>query len=139
MVKSGMNKQAAKEWLTKAWHDLSGAKILYEANHYTDTIAVELHYAVEKMLKSFLAYENKKIPKTHELLVIYKKIQSYITFDENEIDLLVQITDYHIEESYPVFERNLPSREEIKEVLDFAVKLFENVCQIVDVDKKEVL
>jgi len=34
---------------------------LYEANHYTDTIAVDLHYAVETALKSFLAYENKKI------------------------------------------------------------------------------
>jgi hypothetical protein len=44
-----MNKQAAKEWLTKAWHNLSGAKIFYDANHYTDVTAVELHYAVEKI------------------------------------------------------------------------------------------
>ena len=31
-----MNEQAAKEWLKKAWHHLSGAKILYSVNHYTD-------------------------------------------------------------------------------------------------------
>lgn len=59
-----MNERSAREWLTKAWHDLSSAKILYEANHYTDTIAVELHYAIEKSFKSFLAYQNKQIPKT---------------------------------------------------------------------------
>ncbi len=34
-----MNKKASKEWLTKAWHNLSGTKIFYEVNHYTDTIA----------------------------------------------------------------------------------------------------
>jgi len=68
-----MNEQAAREWLTKAWHNLSGAKIFYDANHYTDVTAVELHYAVEKMLKSFLAYENKKIPKIHDLLDIYSR------------------------------------------------------------------
>lgn len=28
-----MNEQAAKEWLKKAWHNLSGAKIFYEVNH----------------------------------------------------------------------------------------------------------
>jgi hypothetical protein len=33
-----MNKTAAREWLAKAWHHLSAGRILYEANHYTDTI-----------------------------------------------------------------------------------------------------
>jgi len=55
-----MNKTAAEEWLTKAWHHLSSGIVLYNAAHYTDTIAVDLHYAVEIMLKSILAYENKK-------------------------------------------------------------------------------
>jgi len=132
-----MNETSAKEWLVKAWHDLSGAKILYEANHYTDTIAVELHYAVEKALKSFLAYENKKIPKTHDLIDIYGLIKNWIDLDEYE-DLLDQITKYHIEESYPAFNRHLPSRDEIKEVLDFTMKLFDNVCQILNIDQKEV-
>jgi len=44
-----MNKTTAKEWLQKVWHNLSGARIFYNVNHYTDTIAVELHYTVEKI------------------------------------------------------------------------------------------
>lgn len=48
-----MNEPAAKEWLTKAWHHYGSAQILYEANHYTDTIAIDLHYAIEVTLKSF--------------------------------------------------------------------------------------
>lgn len=69
-----MNKQAAKEWLTKSWHNLSTAILLYKAEHYTDIIAVEIHYSCEKTLKTILAYSNKKIPKTHSLIEISKEI-----------------------------------------------------------------
>ena len=60
MERCGMNEQAAREWLTKAWHSLSGANIFYDVNHYTDVTAVEVHYATEKTLKSILAFQNKK-------------------------------------------------------------------------------
>jgi len=130
-----MNKQAAKEWLTKAWHDLRSAQILYDANHYTDSIGVDLHYCVEKILKSFLAYKSSKIPKSHDLIEIYKLVSAsnFIFLDDN-LFLLKQITKYHIEESYPAFNRPLPSREEIKEVLEFSNNLFYNVCKILSVD-----
>ena len=132
-----MNKQAAKEWLAKAWHNLSGARIFYDVNHYTDVTAVELHYAVEKILKSFLANQNKKIPKTHDLVDIYELIKVYINLDDDKI-FLDQITEYHIDESYPAFDRNLPPRDEIKEVLLFAEELFDKVCDILDIDKDEI-
>jgi HEPN domain-containing protein len=128
-----MNETSAKEWLTKAWHHLGSGKILYEAHHYTDTIAVDLHYAVEIMLKSFLAYQNKKIIKTHSLIDIYKAIMDYIQFYEEELDILDLITTYHIKEAYPPMYRELPSRDEIKEVLLFSENLFQRVCKILDI------
>ena len=129
-----MNETSAKEWLTKAWHHLGSAKILYQANHYTDTIAVDLHYAVEIMLKSFLAYQNKKIIKTHNLIDLYKSIMDHIEFNEDELDMLDLITTYHIKEAYPPMYRELPSRDEIKEVLEFSEKLFDTVCDILDIE-----
>jgi len=132
-----MNEQAAKEWLKKAWHNLSGAKIFYTVNHYTDVTAVELHYAVEKILKSLIAYENNKIPKTHQLVDISLLIDNYINLEENKF-LLDQISNYHIEESYPQYERELPSRKEIEEVLNFTIELFEKVCNILKIDKEEL-
>jgi HEPN domain-containing protein len=133
-----MNKTASKEWLTKAWHNLSTARLLYEVNHYTDIIAVEIHYAVEKSLKSFLAYRNQKIPKTHNLLEIYTYIDDFIQFENDELLLLKDISSYHIEEAYPVFNRPLPPKEEIKEVLEFSEKIFEDVCNIFDIQKDEL-
>ncbi len=131
-----MNEQSAKEWLMKSWHNLSTAQLLFGVNHYTDIIAVDLHYSCEKSLKSILAYQNKKIPKSHDLVEIYKNIIDFITIEE--IELLKQISEYHIEESYPAFNRPLPPREEIKEALDFTEKLFDKVCDILSVDKSEI-
>ena len=47
-----MNKTAAIEWITKAIHDLKSAQILFKVNHYTDSIGVDLHYAIEKLFKA---------------------------------------------------------------------------------------
>jgi len=55
------NKKIAEQWLRKAFHNLTAADILQRNDHYTDVVAVEIHQAVEKTLKSLLAYNNCKI------------------------------------------------------------------------------
>jgi HEPN domain-containing protein len=132
-----MNETSAREWLTKAWHHLSSAQVLDNVEHYTDVIAIDLHYAVEITLKSFLAYENRQILKTHNLLEIHSCIIDHIDFDENDKDMLRLITTYHIKESYPTPHRRLPPRDEIKQVLDFTHNLFNQVCTLlkISIDK----
>jgi len=132
-----MNEQAAREWLTKAWHNISGAKLFYEANHYTDVTAVELHYGVEKTIKSLLALQNKKMPKTHDVYELYLQVTNFIDLEDN-LDLVDQITKYHIEESYPAHNRSLPSRQEIKEALDFTNELFYKVCSLLNINPEEI-
>jgi HEPN domain-containing protein len=133
-----MNETAAKEWLTKAWHHYSSAKVLFNAKHYTDVIAVDLHYAVEIILKSFLAFENKKIIKSHDLLEIANLVKSYVTFDEQTNSLLDTVTSYHIKGSYPAPDRKMPSNDEIKEVLDFTDNLYYKVCKILNIDAESL-
>jgi len=127
------------EWLIKAWHNLSTAKLLYNVEHYTDIIAIELHYSIEKLLKTFISYENKKIPKTHDLIELYKLISHYIQYDEEELLILKLATKYHMEESYPQFERMMPSRIEVLKVLEFNKKLFDDVCRMLSIDKEEII
>jgi len=133
-----MNKTSASEWLKKAYHDLKSAQILYDAEHFTDSIGVDLHYSIEKMLKSFLAYQNKKIPKTHNLLELRELVNDYIEFEYSEIVVINIATEYHIDESYPIPEKALPPRDEIKEVLEFAEGLFVKVCSILRIEIEEV-
>jgi len=58
---------------------------------------------------------------------------------EDEIKLLHISNKYHIEASYPQYNRAMPPREEIKEVLKFTENLFEDVCKILDIDKQELI
>ncbi len=133
-----MNETSAKEWLTKAWHHFSSGRLLYEADHYTDVIAVDFHYAVEVALKSILALQNKKIVKTHDLIEISELIQDYIEFDLEETKLLILISTYHLRGSYPPRDRKMPSREELKDVLEFTETLFQDVCKRLNIKESEV-
>jgi len=131
-----MNKTSAIEWLKKAYHDLKSAQILYEANHYTDSIGVDLHYSIEKQLKSFLAYENKKIPKSHNLPELYEIVNEYIEIND---DILYTATKYHIEVSYPQYDRGMPERKEIKAVMDFTENLLEKISKVLKIKKIEYI
>ena len=111
------NKVSAIEWLKIAYHDLQ--------------------QSCEKSLKSILAYENKKIKKSHELVDIYALVQYKINLN-NYLELLEKATGYFKEDRYPNPNYCLPPREEIKEVLEFTEELFEKVCKILDINIEEV-
>ena len=128
-----MNEFAAKVWLEKAWHNLSAAKVLFEANHFSDVIAVEIHYALEKIFKAYLAYENRKIPRTHDLVELSTYIEHYRVFEDKEIDILEIASDYHIEAAYPVFERSEISYEELSKVIDFTQNFFDQTINILGI------
>jgi len=64
------NRTLALEWLERAWHDLESARILFEVDHFTDVIGVDIQQSIEKTLKSLLAFQNKKIIKTHNLVIL---------------------------------------------------------------------
>lgn len=132
------NKQAAKEWLVKAWHHISTANLLFSVDHYTDIIGVEAHYGIEITLKALIIHENKPLKKTHELYDIYNLVNNQITLDDSHIRLLVVATQYHILEAYPAPERTLPKHEDIEEVVLFTNELFEKVCKLLDISIDEI-
>ena len=133
-----MNETAAKEWLIKAWHHISSARLLLEANHYSDIIAIEIHYGIELTLKAYTSYRNGKILKTHDLFVLYDRIESNLNLTEAEIRKLVMASDYHISEAYPVSERLLPDLQEVRMMLIFAEELFEKSCNDLGISQNTV-
>jgi HEPN domain-containing protein len=132
------NKTYAKEWLTFSLKNLNTAKLLFDVNHYEDIIGIELQQSLEKLLKSIMANENIKIPKDHDLIKLYFTVESFIDILEDELVKLRIATNYYKEDRYPNPYYCLPSREEIKEVLNFTENLFDNVCKILDINIEEV-
>jgi HEPN domain-containing protein len=131
------NKSYAYEWLLFSLKNLNTAKLLYDVNHYEDIIGIEIQQALEKALKSLLAYENKKIPKSHKLveLLVYVDLE----LNDNEKFLLEIATDYYKVDRYPNPNYSLPSRVEIKEVLNFTEKLFDKICIRLKIDGLELI
>ena len=131
------NKIYAQEWIAFALKNLKTAQLLYEVHHYEDIIGIELQQAMEKMLKSLLAYENRKIPKSHKLLELIVQADQ-LDFSDEELILLETATNYYRIDRYPNPNYRLPSREEIAEVLDFAETLFGRVCKRLDIDENKI-
>lgn len=131
------NKPYAVEWLFFAKRNIDTAVLLYNVNHYEDIIGIELQQALEKVLKSVCAFQNLKIPKEHDLVKIYFLTEPFIVLAEKEIVILRMATDYYKEDRYPNPYYQLPSREEIKDVLDFTMMLFETVCKTLDIKTDE--
>lgn len=82
------NRVYALEWLQFAYRNLITAKHLFEVNHFTDIIVIDAQQAIEKTLKSLIAYENRKITKTHNLDELASLIMDKILFGDGEIKLL---------------------------------------------------
>ena len=65
------------------------------------------------------------------------KAWHHFSSDDSEIDLLIIISEYHIMESYPAFNRSLPTRDEIKKVMNFAQNyLIEYVKFLILINRK---
>ena len=132
------NKENAIEWLTIAFHELSSAKKLFRSRHFTDTIGTLTQQAIEKMLKSVMAFHNLKIKKSHDLVEIYSLIQDYLTLTNDELGKLEKATNYYQENRYPNFYYSLPERKEIKEILDFSGLLLSKLCGSFGVNLKDL-
>ena len=132
------NKTYSIEWINKSYHDLDSANILSLSGHYTDTIGYLYHQSMEKTFKSIIAYQNQSIPKTHNLIELSELLDEYFDFNEDELILLSKVTTYCTKQRYPSIDKKLPSKDEILQVQEFAIYLFNSVCDILKIDKDEI-
>ena len=61
------NKPYAIEWLDISRRNLETAILLFNHNHYTDVIAIDIHQTLEKAFKAVYAFYGVSIPKSHLL------------------------------------------------------------------------
>lgn len=118
-----------------SWFNISGNLISCKSLHGQYWCWFTLCY--RKSLKSFLAFQNKKISKTHDLPELYELVNDFIELEEDEV--LYVANKYHVEMSYPHFDRQLPSRNEIKVVLEFTQELFIKVCKKLDITQENII
>lgn len=91
----------AQEWFEKGRHDIEGAKLLFERNHFTDTIAMLIQQAIEKYLKGFLILHGWKLKKIHDLVTLLAEAAKHNpAFQKFEEDCR-RISEYYFHARYP--------------------------------------
>ena len=132
------NKPYAMEWMRFAYRSLRTAQKLFEVEHYMDIIGAEIQQSVEKSLKALLAFHNRMIPRTHELVLLLAYIDKLpdvdLNFREEELDLLDRISLYYKFERYPNPNYFVPDAQEVKNSLLFAEALFDDIVGILQID-----
>ena len=119
----------AEEWFEIGNQELGYAKAAFnDFDNFYSQMCVQCHQAVEKYLKGFLVYYDKKYPITHDLVRILRECAK---IDENFLDFLSEvktITDYYIELRYPV---HYPARtkEDAQQAIEIAQRIKEFVLE----------
>ena len=132
-------KQNAIEWLKASKDDLDAITELLKNPSLTNVVAFHTQQAIEKSFKAVLEFKRIGFVKTHNLERLYSKIEDVLFLgDLKELELINEI---YIDTRYPgdngLLPSGKPTLEEAYEFNRFAWGVFDKVCTIVGVDKKE--
>jgi len=111
-------------WIKKADNDLKTAKDeMLTESPATDTVCFHSQQCVEKYLKSFLTYHQKRFGKTHNIAELIKLCKEIDADFEKLYEIKAEsLTLYATEVRYPE-EFYFPSLEEAKEAINIAEKV----------------
>lgn len=110
------NRTYALEWLELAFRNLETSGLLIREEHFTDSIAIELHQTMEKAFKAIFAFYGIIIPRTHSLPLLYNFVKEKLTFPGLDIVDLVTISDYYETDRYPGPRYVIPPRKEVEDL-----------------------
>lgn len=125
------NRTYALEWLHLANRSIETARLLLRENHFTDSIALEVHQAVEKTFKSVYAFYGVSIPKTHALPVLFNFVIEKMPMVDYDIEDIIVISDYYETDRYPGPKYVVPSRSEIEHSFLVAENLYKRILTFI--------
>jgi len=135
-----MKTDIAKEWLSSANLDLENISYIIRVEHLSAIVAFHSHQSIEKSLKALLASKNMKIPKIHSLEKLFKLCEK--DFQNIDFDMVDLLDSLYINSRYPsefgLLPCGKPTLEDAKEFYDFAIMVFDKVCDLLGIDKESL-
>jgi len=131
-------KKQAKEWMKFAKTDLQATMAIITEENLSTVAAFHTQQCIEKSLKALLELNNKKIPRTHDLIKLLKKIEEEKINIDMKIseEVLDQINQVYIDTRYPadfgLLPEGKPSISKVKEFLNEAENIFNKTEKIIE-------
>jgi len=119
-----MTNKIAIKWLKQALHDLEMAEKNIAIGGY-DIAAFLAHQSIEKLLKSILAIQGKKIPKVHYIDELAKQLK----LDNDLVDSISELTIDYTFSRYPDVSEHIPYEEYNEEISREKVKIAKDVFE----------
>jgi len=121
--------ELARDWLTRASHDLAAARALAAlSDPLLDSAIYRCQQAAEKALKGWLQVQDDPFPKTHDLEQLVRQAALVQPEFNQHLQSAAILTPYASAFRYPggAFEP-MPSREEFDEALGHAQVIYDFV------------
>ena len=126
----------ALEWLKAAKDDLDSVSYIIQAEHLTNIAAFHAQQTIEKSFKALMEHRRIAAIQTHNLERLYRYVENQIEVDE---ELLRLVNELYIESRYPgdmgLLPHGKPTIEDAREFHTFARNLFEQVCNLLEINK----
>lgn len=125
-----------RNWLIKSKHDLLTAKKLSTGDEcYLDTAIYHCQQSAEKAIKGYLALNNFRPKKTHDVQALVRKAEKINRLFSNYYDAAELLTPYATEFRYPG-EFMEPERADFDEALDASESLYNVVLSLLPDEAK---
>ena len=112
------------DWLQAAADDLAAIEVMLPNEQLTNIIAFHAQQAVEKALKGLREKFGLRIPRTHDLLLLYDGLSEHIQASEDTLDSLNEL---YMDSRYPgamgLLPQGKPTTEEANAFYRFAQEI----------------
>lgn len=125
-----------KDWFRIGDKEIRRVEILLNAGDL-EGAGFNIQQALEKYLKGYLLSKGWKLRKTHNLILLLNEVIVHGPSFSTYIDSCQKITQYYVEERYPSFMESRFSPEEIKESLQIAKKIIDQIRTLTNLDERD--
>ncbi len=133
-------KAMTKEWIKAAYDDLMAIQELVDNSHLTHIVAFHAQQCVEKLLKAVLEEHEIETPKIHKLVELQTIMPNQTINLDN--DMLALLDKLYIDSRYPsdfgLLPNGKPSSADANMFYEFAQNTLYSICQLLDMDIKEI-
>ena len=130
-----------REWLKAAYIDLESITYIIAVEHLTSVVAFHSQQSIEKALKSLMVSQDIDIPKIHSLNKLFKLSENKIT--NYNIQIVNKLDKLYIDSRYPgdmgLLPYGKPTLKDAIEFQKFSQSIFDEVCDILEIDKSGLL
>ena len=124
-------KSAVSRWLELAEIDLKAARVLLKEGDLTGVVCFHAQQSVEKSLKALIESKGLNPPKSHDLILLYDRVDDLVQLDEDTLSKLNQV---YIDTRYPasvgLLPDGLPDLEDAKAFYDYAREVYNQIKAI---------